>query len=132
MRIGELAKLSELPSSTIRFYEKQGLLPDAQRTAAGYRVYDQNILQRIQFIKIGQLLGFKLHELPAIMGQGDALDHEGLLRKLDLKQSELAKQIVNLQSNVDKIERLKEGLKNTWETGECMSSSRLTQIFEDE
>ena len=38
MRIGELAKLSELPSSTIRFYEKQGLLPDAKRTAAGYRV----------------------------------------------------------------------------------------------
>lgn len=132
MRIGEIAKLSELPSSTIRFYEKQGLLPDTPRTAAGYRVYDENILQRIQFIKIGQMLGFKLHELPALMGQGDTLDHEGLLQKLDIKQAELAQQIMTLERNKQKIELLKQELKTTWDSGECMSSDCLSQIFQDE
>ena len=132
MRIGEIARLSQLPSSTIRFYEKQGLLPNVRRTSAGYRVYDENILQRIQFIKIGQMLGFKLHELPELMGRGESLDHNGLLQKLDLKQVELEQQITRLQSSKHKITQLKLELSNSWSRGACTSSKRLAQIFEDE
>ena len=42
MRIGEVAKISRCPAVTIRYYEKIGLLPNAKRTAANYRIYDQN------------------------------------------------------------------------------------------
>ena len=46
MRIGEVAKISRCPAVTIRYYEKIGLLPNAKRTAANYRIYDQNDLER--------------------------------------------------------------------------------------
>ena len=47
MRIGEVAKISRCPAVTIRYYEKIGLLPNAKRTAANYRIYDQNDLERL-------------------------------------------------------------------------------------
>ena len=91
--------------------------PKARRTPAGYRVYDEIILQRIQFIKIRQMLGFKRHELPALMGDGESLDHHVLLQQLDVRQLELEHQIARLQSNNDRISQLKQELTNTWRTG---------------
>ena len=51
MRIGEVAKISRCPAVTIRYYERIGLLPNAKRTAANYRIYDQNDLERLRFIE---------------------------------------------------------------------------------
>lgn len=132
MRIGELAKKSGIPASTIRYYEKEGLLPDARRTSSGYRIYDDGVLEYIQFIKIGQMLGFKLHELPALMQNGKSLDHDTLLRILDNKKAELDAQITQLQSNSDKIDKLKQELSETWDKGVCVCSGRITQIFESD
>ena len=130
MRIGELAKKSDIPASTIRYYEKEGLLPDARRSSSGYRIYDDGVLEYIQFIKIGQMLGFKLHELPALMRDGKSLDHDALLRILDKKKAELDAQITQLQSNSNKINKLKQELSATWDSGACMCSERIAEIFE--
>ena len=106
--MANLQKRVKFPS-TIRI-QKEGLLPDARRTSSGYRIYDDGVLEYIRLIKIGQMLGFKLHELPALMQNGKSLDHDTLLRILDNKKAELDAQITQLQSNSDKIDKLKQEL----------------------
>lgn len=65
--IGDLAKAIGIKADTIRFYEKRKLLPKAQRTAAGYRVYDDETASRVRFIKKAQALGFSLQEIRRIL-----------------------------------------------------------------
>lgn len=66
MRISELADRTGVPASTLRFYEKNGLLP-AGRTASGYRVYDDDAIDRLAFIKAVKLLGLSLGEVSALV-----------------------------------------------------------------
>ena len=67
MRSGELARNAGVNLQTIRFYERQGLLPKPERTASGYRSYQQNDLDRVLFIRRNQELGFTLAEIRQIM-----------------------------------------------------------------
>jgi DNA-binding transcriptional MerR regulator len=63
VRIGELAKHSEMTVDGIRFYEKRGLLPKARRTAGRFRLYSAHDLERVRFIRQMQALGFSLREI---------------------------------------------------------------------
>lgn len=67
MRIGEVAAAAGLPTQTIRFYERRGLLPQPQRGPNGYRVYDAETLTRLQFIRSGQGAGLTLVEIATIL-----------------------------------------------------------------
>lgn len=51
MKIGELAKQAGCPTETIRFYEKIGLFPEAQRTENNYRIYGKKHAERLMFIR---------------------------------------------------------------------------------
>jgi len=63
MRIGDLAKLTGVSASTIRFYEAQSLLPAAVRLANGYRDYDRRAVEVVKFINRARSLGFGLREI---------------------------------------------------------------------
>lgn len=67
MLIGEVAATTGLPTQTIRFYERRGLLPQPRRGPNGYRVYDAATLPRLQFIRSGQGAGLTLFEIATIL-----------------------------------------------------------------
>jgi len=67
MHIGELARSANVNVQTIRFYERQSLLPRPLRSAAGYRVYGAGDLERVLFIKRNQELGFTLAEINELL-----------------------------------------------------------------
>ena len=67
MRTGELARSAGVNLQTIRFYERQGLLSEPTRTAAGYRCYAHSDLERVTFIKRNQELGFTLAEIKQLL-----------------------------------------------------------------
>lgn len=71
MRIGELAEHSGVPSKTIRFWESTGLLPDPARTPSGYRDYDPDIVERLQFIRHAQAAGLTLAEIGQVLTIAD-------------------------------------------------------------
>ena len=75
MYIGEVAHESDVPVKTIRYYEEIGVLPVPDRSSSGYRVYDADIIDRLQFIRASQSVGFTLSEIREIVDfrdRGDA------------------------------------------------------------
>lgn len=67
MKIGDIATAAGVPTATVRFYERRGLLPKAPRTPAGYRKYGGDAALRLQFIKHAQELGFSLEEIHTML-----------------------------------------------------------------
>lgn len=72
MKIGELAKAAGTQSETIRYYERAGLLPEAARTDANYRVYDAVHIQRLAFIRHCRSLDMTLEEIRTLLQFMDA------------------------------------------------------------
>lgn len=63
MRIGQLAQSVGVDTQTIRFYERQGLLPPPGRQENGYRVYTEKHVERLAFIRRCRILGLSLAEI---------------------------------------------------------------------
>jgi MerR family copper efflux transcriptional regulator len=86
LTIGKVAKLSGVGAETIRFYERVGALPEPKRKASGYRLFEPDIVRRIQFIRHIQDLGFSLKEA------GDLASSRGIsavIRLIDRRVQEL-------------------------------------------
>lgn len=71
MLIGDLANAVAIPTRTVRFYERTGLLPEPERADNGYRVYDDVALQRLQFIRSAQNAGLTLSEIRGVLDMRD-------------------------------------------------------------
>ncbi len=65
--IGAIAERSSVGVETIRFYERQGLLPTPARSASGYRVYPEDAVERVRFIRRAKDLGFTLEEIGELL-----------------------------------------------------------------
>ena len=66
-RIGELAKLANVTPDTIRYYEKQQMIDHEVRTEGGFRLYTDNDLQRLRFIRYARQLGFTLDSIRELL-----------------------------------------------------------------
>jgi Cd(II)/Pb(II)-responsive transcriptional regulator len=71
MKIGELARLANCTTDTIRFYEKEGLLPEADRTEANYRSYNESYIDRLRFIRNCRALDMTHDEVRALLEASD-------------------------------------------------------------
>ncbi|HSI59149.1 MAG TPA: Cd(II)/Pb(II)-responsive transcriptional regulator [Ideonella sp.] len=72
MKIGELAKLAATPVETIRFYEREALLPTAERTDGNYRIYTPAHAERLAFIRHCRTLDMTLDEIRVLLRLRDA------------------------------------------------------------
>lgn len=63
MKVNELSKRTGINLETIRYYEKQGILPKPQRSANGYRQYDEESVAQLNFVKNCRTLGFSLEDI---------------------------------------------------------------------
>ncbi|MFS0726318.1 Hg(II)-responsive transcriptional regulator [Paenibacillus timonensis] len=73
-RSGDISKLSNVNKETLRYYERKGLIPEPVRSDAGYRLYPEETINRILFIKRIQELGFTLSEIDKLLGVVDKDD----------------------------------------------------------
>src|SRR5947209_17576098 len=71
LRSGELARQAGVSPDTLRHYERRGLLPPPQRSAAGYRLYSNEALGRVRLIRGALSTGFTVNELGAILADRD-------------------------------------------------------------
>ncbi|WP_156677974.1 MerR family transcriptional regulator [Sphingomonas profundi] len=93
LRIGDLARATDTKVETIRWYEKEGLIPAPLRTAGNYRAYDARALAQLSFIRRARDLGFPLDQVRALLGL--ASDEAGDCASVD----------VMAQQHLDEIDR---------------------------
>lgn len=67
LTIGKVAKRSNVGIETIRFYERNGLIPEPPRRPSGYREYPESVVDQIKFIRRAKELGFTLKEIKELM-----------------------------------------------------------------
>ena len=67
LTIGKLARRAGVGIDTVRFYEREGLLPSPARTASGYRLYAAADADRVRFVRRAKALGFTLAEIRELL-----------------------------------------------------------------
>ena len=88
-QVGEVSRRLGLNPQTLYFYERIGLMPSPQRTAAGYRLYDQPALERLTFITQAKALGLSLDNIKDLLALQDGQQlscqevHSRLLKKVE-------------------------------------------------
>ena len=99
-RISQLADTVGVATSTVRYYERIGLVDEPQRTATGYRVYSEQAEARLRFIVRGKRLGLSLEEIAQLLAVWDGTNcaetQDHLCGLLDGKQREIAAHIEEL------------------------------------
>jgi DNA-binding transcriptional MerR regulator len=120
VRIGEVAEATGTTTKTLRFYEQTGLLPAAERTAAGYRRYGPDVVERLHFIRRGQVAGLTLAQIRAILeirdaGQAPCAHVEELLAD---RLHEIDRQLANLHELRATVAALHQAAA-AWESDTC-------------
>src|SRR6266849_10635237 len=67
LTIGELAKRARVNRETVRYYERRRLLPRPSRSMSGYRIFSDDALRRLRFIRHAKALGFSLNEIKELL-----------------------------------------------------------------
>jgi DNA-binding transcriptional MerR regulator len=98
LSIGELARRAGVRPSLLRYYEEQGLLLPATRTAAGYRRYDPDAEHTLRLVQRAQRLGFTLADIRVLLDgwRSGNLDDTTLLETTEARALELERQITQL------------------------------------
>lgn len=124
--IGQMARSGNCKVQTIRYYEKIGLLPVANRTQGNQRIYTQNHMDRLAFIRHSRELGFSLDQIREILSLSDDPTHScsnvDAIARNHLKDVE--SKIVRLQSMQKELKRM---------IGECagdqVSNCRIIEVL---
>jgi DNA-binding transcriptional MerR regulator len=106
MKIGALASLSGLPVKTLRYYEDLGLLPAVSRSQGGYRLFGEESLRRLEFIRRLKTLGLSLEEIQGCLAVHDA----GAMPCGDI-QIQLGRQIERIDAQLKELRQLREELQ---------------------
>lgn len=109
---GEIAKMAGINVETLRYYEKNKLIPIPKRTSKGYRLYTEDTLIILKFIKGAKSAGFTLEQIKnlflAVNGVNVDLNYVGEL--IDEKLVEISDKIVELKSVKENLKDIKENL----------------------
>ncbi|AJZ91922.1 MerR family transcriptional regulator [Cedecea neteri] len=131
MNIGELARMTGLNASRIRFYERVGLLKAVKRQSNGYRHYSAGSVLILNLIVTAQKAGFSLDELRALMpDERVKWDHARLLDTLRRKVTEIEVLESQLAQNKAQLNALLAEITNKPDDLDCAANARrvLTNI----
>lgn len=112
MRIAEAASAAGVGVSTLRFYERRGLLAPTARTRGNYRDYDDEAVRRVRFIRRAQQLGFTLVEVEQFLALPDAAQ-----LSLDDVTSLVAGKIDEIDRRIRDLERVRQALLDVARNG---------------
>lgn len=122
--IGEVARRARMRPSALRYYERIGLLPAADRSA-GRRVFPATTVRRLALIKMAQRAGFSLAEIRELLDGADA--GPGATRQW---RELAARKLPELDQLVETVRRLREAVADCLACG-CMSFTNCRLLAED-
>ena len=107
LQIGEVSKKTGFSIHAIRYYEKIGLIHPPARSAGGFRVYSQETIDKILFIKRAQSFGLTLEEIKNIMRCGD----KGLEPCCTMVTKFFENKILEFENKISELQKTKKRLK---------------------
>lgn len=126
--IGMMAKVGNCKVQTIRYYEKIGLIPEPSRTEGNQRIYLQEDLDRLKFIRHSRELGFPLEQIQQIL----------LLYSKPEHSCEDVDQIANahlrdVESRISRLQEMKKELKRMISlcNGKVVSDCKIIEVLSD-
>ncbi len=108
LKIGEVARRTGIGVETLRFYERSGLLSQPARTEGGYRLYDAEALDTLEFIKRAQTLGFTLEEIKRIIAESRSGQSP-----CDEVREIVRQRLAELDERLEQMQRYREALAHT-------------------
>jgi MerR family mercuric resistance operon transcriptional regulator len=111
LTIGRLAKEAGINLETVRFYERQKLVPKPPRTSSGYRLYPPEAVRRLRFIRRAQELGFSLKEVRELLSlrASRSATSAAVRTKAEAK-------IADIESKIRTLEAMKQSLRKLTQT----------------
>lgn len=120
MKIGELAQRSGVGIDTVRYYEREGLLPKAQRLASGYRTYQGADLKRLRFVRRAKALGFTLPETRDLLMLSDRRDED-----MSALKGVATEKLADVRARLAELDRVREALEHL--VASCPGHGTLAQ-----
>ena len=108
LQIGEVAKRAGVSIDTLRYYERVKLLPRAGRSTGGFRLFAAEHVERVQFMKHAQELGFFLDEIRDLLATGGSRECRKVRDLLKRKLTEMDEQLKSLNVRVEVCVLLRE------------------------
>ena len=125
MRIGELAKITGLAPSRIRFYEASGLIQSVERKANGYRDYSDDAVWILEMITSAQAAGFTLDEIRQLLPvSSQGWRHDELLFGLKRKVEEIEVLQQRLARNKEQLLMVIDGIESKPDGMPCVDNSQ--------
>lgn len=122
---GELAKAAGVNLQTIRFYEREGLLPAPKRTLSGYRQYGDEAVRIVRFIKRAQELGFTLREAKELLKLRSAGPKRAAMARLAAESK-----LIDIDEKIRDLTAIRAALSSLVETCACAGGPLSCPILE--
>lgn len=118
--IGEVARRAHVGIDTVRYYERNQLLPPAPRRASGYREYDADDVRRLNFIRRAKDIGFTLAEIRELLALSTDREHgvHGIKARAEARLAEV-------DARIRELECVRRGLREL--VGACPGEGALEQ-----
>ncbi len=109
LTIGKLAAAAGVPVTTVRYYEREGLLRPATRLGSGgYRVYGERELERLRFVRAAQGAGFSLRDIAALLSLRD-----GLASPCKEVQTLIEERLSSVRERLEELRRVERVLRSS-------------------
>lgn len=102
---GQVAQIAQINVETLRYYEKNKLLPSPKRTKSGYRVYSEAVVNRLDFIKNAKASGFTLKQIKEMFEMVEKRDVN--IEEINIAVDEKIKEI---DARISSLEEIKDAL----------------------
>ena len=121
LTIGAVANQTGLTTETIRYYEREGLIPPPSRADNGYRNYSADTIQRLKFIKRAKSLGFSLNETTELLAisEDNAATAAEFRHGAKLKRQAIAEKIADLKRMHNALTKLIEACPGEGDKNDC-------------
>ncbi len=119
LTISRLARLGGVNLETVRYYEREGLIPKPPRTRAGYRVFPPDTARRLRFIKRAQELGFSLIEIRELLSLRPSSDRPKVRARTHAKIADIDQKIHRLQAMKKVLSSLIDRCDHCGPMGDC-------------
>lgn len=129
MTIGKLADAAGVKVSTLRYYEREGLVKPTSRSPHGYRQYDEASLERLRFIRAAQAAGFSLDDIKSLLRLRDRDDTpcETVRDLIDARLGDVKRQLTDLRH----VQRVLRDARRRCEEGEARKTCAVLDRLDD-